>query len=164
MDTAQLGILSTAIVGGLGIVVPALNASGDRKHQQRMARSSRLYAQRLELYNDAARAVGVLRAIANRPQPVIGPQPGPPAPMSDDELLELNARLAVGGSAAVLDAVRESSRALALFLGAVGVYEAARAAGVPWTDERKQMEEARDAVYDAIKDAERVMREELEKV
>ena len=163
MTTAELGIVCTAIVGGLGIVVPSVTRWLDRGHERGLGQASRLYEQRLSLYGDVATFLEVIRLMASRIQPmlVIGEPLAPPEGPSEEEQLALNGRLAVGGSEAVLAEVRLVGQAFRKFQGAVMVYEATPRGEPSWIEARRQMDEARDEVYTHADEAERLMRKEL---
>jgi hypothetical protein len=54
MDTAQLAIITSAVLGLAGISVPAATARGNRKHEREMARRARLHDQRRHVYTKVA--------------------------------------------------------------------------------------------------------------
>jgi hypothetical protein len=155
---------AVAVVGAIGIVVPAYTRRGDRLHERETARSARLHEQRLELYNEMAAALESARLYAERTHPISGPQPDPPPPPDDREWSTLWARLQVGGSAEVIAAIDAAGNGAGGFRGRVMTYEALKAqGGVPEsiTEARKGMDDARQRYTDAIDEAERVMRDEL---
>lgn len=76
---------AVAAIAAFGIVATEFGRRLERRHQRSMAKSERLHAQRLSLYNDVARELERWRAVAVRTHPIIGPQPRPPEPIADEE-------------------------------------------------------------------------------
>jgi hypothetical protein len=99
------------------------------------------------------------------PLRLLGEPQDPPKPLSDEEWLELQGRVAVAGSARVERAVKEAQRCAQRFVGAAAVYRLATRRNAPNVYEeggpRETMDKARTAAYDAIDAAERAMRDEL---
>jgi hypothetical protein len=98
MTTAELGLITTAIVGVAAAASPALVSWANRKHDRAMTRSARLYEQRRNAYQDLAvfleRARTGLERTARK-------WSAPPTAKTADEWIDLMARAAVVGSAEV---------------------------------------------------------------
>jgi hypothetical protein len=112
MTTAELGLVTTAIVGVAAAASPALVSWANRKHEQAMARSTRLYEQRRSAYHDLAVFLEAGR---------LGLQIGgrqwaePPTRATVDEWTQLMARTAIAGSAEAQAKLAEFHEAEELF-------------------------------------------------
>ena len=157
MDTAW----AVVIVAALGIVVPVVDRALDRRHTRAMAKAERDHARLLTLYYEVGGALETWRLYVQRTHPVFGPLPPPPDGPSDDELTKLEAQLAIGGSTAAGQRVRETSAALRKFEVAAGQYQSLREHNENWTDAWQAMDAARILVYEAINRAEATMHEEV---
>jgi hypothetical protein len=98
MTTAELGLITTAIVGVAAAAGPALVSWANRRHERVMTRSTRLYEQRRKAYEDVA-------AFLERTRLWVAPYgpnwPDDPTRTTADEWADLMARAAVAGSADV---------------------------------------------------------------
>jgi hypothetical protein len=97
VTTAELGLITTAIVGVAAALSPALISWANRRHERAMARSARLYEQRRKAYEDLA--VDLERSRLYLADP--GRSLGDPTPANADEWATLMAAAAVAGSAEV---------------------------------------------------------------
>jgi hypothetical protein len=61
------------------------NGKAERAHGERLARSGRLHEQRRAAYVEIARLLERQRLYLVRTEPLRGPKPDPPPPLSDDE-------------------------------------------------------------------------------
>jgi hypothetical protein len=97
MTTAELGLVTTAIVGVAAAASPTLVGWANRKHERAMARSTRLYEQRRNAYRDLA-------VYLERARLGIGGRlhfEDPRTPETADHWTELMGSAAVAGSAEV---------------------------------------------------------------
>lgn len=154
---------AVAIVAALGIIVPEVGRRYERRHQHRLSRADRLYAQRLVLYNDVARGFELVRMNVERTHPLLGPLPPPGEGLSDDEATSLYARLQVGAAPAVIAAAHELGDRRRSFAGAVMVFEGVQdAAGQQRIDARREMDDARRQFHESLDALEAAMRADLD--
>jgi hypothetical protein len=104
MTTAELGLITTAIVGVAAAASPALVSWANRRHERAMARSTRLYDARRETYLDLLRQFLVEVQIVQRTAEITRLRVPPPMP-PEDEWRDLRARVGAFGSPEVGDAV-----------------------------------------------------------
>src|SRR5205823_622269 len=98
MTTAELGLITTALVGVSAAAAPALTAAWNRGHERTMARSTRLYDQRRSVYEDIALFLERARlrldsSVSDRPQ-----RASDLLTVRYDEWVRLQARTALNGS------------------------------------------------------------------
>jgi hypothetical protein len=164
VTTAELGLVTTAIVGVAAAASPALTAWANRKHEHDLARSVRLYDQRRDLYVELAAFLERDRMFIARTEPIltIGDEPlKPPSEVTDEDWIKMRARWVALASDDVQAGMLEASTKRNDFVGAVMVYKGTPRGHANWPDARKQMDEARDAAYAAFDDVERTMNAEL---
>jgi hypothetical protein len=149
-------------VGLGGLAFGYFNGRSERRHALRLARGGRLHQQRLAAYADLAAYLERERLYLHRTEPMIGPQPDPPAPLDDDEWTRLTGRMSVSGSREALLALEEAQRRAHSFNGALMAYRGMRnqnALQMPAA--RQRMDEVRTRASEAIDEVERLMRNEL---
>jgi len=107
LDVAFAGVVTAGVVGVLAPLISWRIALGNQQHQRDLVRDERIYASRSKVYEDLLVYLHRNMLVVRRTHPVTGPQPPPPKPLDDDELLRLQARVAAFGSQAVLDLLTE---------------------------------------------------------
>ncbi len=171
MTTAEIGLVTTAVVGVAAAAGPAVTSWLDRKHQRDLARAQRLFDQRRQTYNDLAKFLERQRTILDR----TGYQsefrkaiPAPPAQVSDEEWVELQGRTAVTGSIEVQERLSGYREAIGNFTLAVMEFEREdkKREGVQtlphrWNEAQQIVTAMRKEALESIDDVERVMRDEL---
>lgn len=163
LTTAQLGLVTTMVVGIAAAASPAFTAWANRKHERDLAGSERLYGQRRDLYVELAAFLERDRMGIARTEPIIsfGEPLKPPEEVTDEDWIAMRGRWVVLASEDVQGGMLEASTRRNNFVSAVMSYKAARAQGGDWTDARKQMDEERDRAYAAFDDVEHTMNAEL---
>jgi hypothetical protein len=157
MTTAELGLVTTAIVGVAAAASPALVSWANRRHEQAMARSTRLYEQRRNAYHALAVFLERVRLALSRSG---RNWPEPPTRETADEWTDLMALAAVAGSAEVqtkLAAFHEEEENYHIFSGG-----ASTADDLEQSKElREEAEEFRSGSLKLIDEIEQAMRDEL---
>jgi hypothetical protein len=132
-------------------------AEDAHEHERELARATRLHEEVRKHYEDVARFTTWLSAFVERTHPIMGPVAPVPAPPSDEEVLDLSARVAVVGSEEVVVALVEVVRAYQQFrFAANAVDDPAHGRGA-----REELDAAREAFRDAKTEADRQMRNEV---
>jgi hypothetical protein len=163
MTTAEIGLVTTAIVGVAAAASPALVSWANRKHERVMARSTRLYEQRRNAYRDLAVFLEAARLGAQK-----GGRQWADAPKraTVDEWTDLMARTAIAGSAEVQEKLAAFHEAEELFYTSEPRPPEKPMNEVPkeW-EEYKSMSELhegfREELLELIDDIEQTMRDEL---
>jgi hypothetical protein len=160
MTTAELGLVTTAIVGVAAAASPALVSWANRKHERAMARSRRLYEQRRKAYQDLAVYLDQARLWI---EPGEKSWPKPPTRETADEWIDLMARAAVTGPAelqAKLASFHEAE--FEAYLASGLLEQAIKTQDTEKISERKEyVEKTRSEAFTLIDEAEQAMRDEL---
>jgi hypothetical protein len=164
LTTAQLGLVTTAVVGVAAALSPVGTAWATRNHERAIARSARLFDQPRDLYVELAAFLERDRMSIARTEPIltIGGEPlKPPPEVTDEDWIKMRARWVALASGHVHAGMLEASKRRNDFVGAVMVYKGTPRGHANWADARKQMDEARDAADAAFDDVEHTMSAEL---
>jgi hypothetical protein len=159
------------VVGATGVAFGWLSTRGDREHtlmlaegQQRnaraLARDDRLYADLRSAYFELLTFLNLIGDVIHRTEPIIGPQPDPPEPPTDEETRELFARVAAIGSDDVAAALQELTRITRKFWSYVFTVRAIRdqqAGGAPF----QELQETRELFAAKTREIEALIRAEL---
>jgi hypothetical protein len=167
VTTAELGLVTTAIVGVAAAGGPTLTAWANRRQERAMGRSTRRYEQRRQTYKDLGVFLESQRLVLERvAQAPAGAKP--PDDLSDEAWADLLGRAAVEGSNDVHAKLDAYAKAAHRVLGAAMTFEMleqrrARDERPPdgWVQAQASVDEARKAARKAIDDTEQTMRDEL---
>lgn len=135
-DAATISVITSGILGALGLAFGAWNAQKerqsravDREFARESGRLERVEARRAEMYVDMLANLETELHSFERIYPVVGPLPPPPASLSDAEWIRLKARTVALGSPEVVELVQEFFRISADFVKAWQACEALDNAG-----------------------------------
>lgn len=156
---AVVGI-AAGVLGTLGGYVYAhVSQRSEQEHARGLSRDERLHAQRLDAYVRIGEYLERSRMAVYRTEPFIGPQPDPPARLTDDEIARVASLAAIAGSAQIDAKIRSANERLRDFELAVLMWRE-REPG-EFGETRRKLEDTRKAAFAAISDAEDAMRDEL---
>jgi hypothetical protein len=161
---ALAGVLSGALGVLVGVGFAYVNGKSERAHSERVARSGRLHGQRLSAYVELARALRRQGMYVVRTEPLVGPQPDPPAALDDEEWAALMGKAIVAASPDVLAALEDANTETMTFQFAVNELAQMNAqAALPnlLVAARQRLDDTRGRALNAIEETERLMREEL---
>jgi hypothetical protein len=161
LDVAFAGVVSAGLVGVLAPVMAWLVARANQQHERKLARDERVYARRSVVYEDLIAYLQRSMLVIHRTHPIIGPQPPPPEPPGEEELIRLQARVAAFGSEDVVDRLAESTRRRTSFHAHAFAYEQMRAHARDTMQSRLDMDEARERAGQQLMEIERRVRDEL---
>lgn len=175
MTTAELGIVSTAVVGVAAALSPAVTALLNRKHERDMARAARKYDARSRTYSDVVRFLEAERLKLERTVQrdwwkVQGREP--PGRPSDEEWIELQGAVAAFGSRDVQEKLRRYHATARPFYDASIAYLSAdmRALREKLSDDEDpdakwvELERVRAEALERIDEAEAAIRDEFAKL
>ena len=158
MDALLIAVVGGLVGGALAAVIGGLFAlrqqTQQHEHERAMANTARIQARRQRAYEQIL-AVAVRAQIGvDRIEPLIGPVPDPPPPISDKAVSKLTALAAVHASKPVQEAVHEFNRAGRRFELAVPQYRFARdrLEGQEFLDAHQEMDGARAAFRSAVEE------------
>jgi hypothetical protein len=166
-----VGIVATAVVAVVGMVVNRRNQQGDRESREREADAARQYTlelsdadryfkARLHAYTEAARFLERLRMMVVRYQPIL-PTAKPPRAPSDEEWETIVATVAVAGSDEVIAAFDDCRDNASEFGAQAHDYKERKDPSAELEGSGIRMQAAREAALDAVDKTLRLMRQEL---
>jgi hypothetical protein len=152
-------------VAALAIGVGALNSKGERRHARELARSTRWFDTRRQVYEELLRYMHHAMLRADRIEPIITtnpPGPDAPEPMPEVEALQVQVRATIFGSREVKDAAEEFMSKIRGFHFYAGMRANDQARGATAMDSTREMNSYRDQASALLKKVETMMRDELE--
>ncbi len=170
--TALAGVIGGAIVGIAGVFFGWLNSQGERENAQTLAdqahqtardlaRDSRLYQDLKDAYVRTLSYLDTMRTIIHHTEPIIGPQPDPPAMPSHDDTAAMYSLVGALGSEEVIDALEEQARIGREFFARVMTVRLIREQRGAMGDELIELNDARERYAEQVRTIERLIRAEL---
>jgi hypothetical protein len=177
MDTATVSVVVSGAVAlaGVGLAGWELHqrrtlAREDRQHQRQLAHDERTYVDRRDMYLELLRYASRMDMVAKRTGPWFGLKDMPPPPqssMSDDERVELDARVQAFGSDQVHTALSLLEGRFQAFMAAhtmVAALEAQRVDAADLDPAKEERDRGRGEVFDALRALRRLVNVELAEV
>jgi len=160
LDSGTAALFGALIGAAAGIGAQFLIARNGREQ----AKTAREQARMERTYEDVMTTVNRSILGVERTEPVWSWEgaPGPPPPMTDDDVNALNARIGLYGSDAVRDSLTEFSHAERRFYAAVGLLRDMKVTATTGLAEQRQKVDAdREAVHDLRRQIEGLARSDL---
>jgi hypothetical protein len=175
MDAPALAAaIGGSLVGALGILVGWLSSRGERssalalakaqrEHEREIARGERLYEDRKNAYQGLLRQLHRTMLSVERTHPflTVGEPLEPPEPPSEDEWTAMLVGVATFGSAELEEAYATFAAEVRSFQAHAWTFEATRNQRDDISETVTQMDAHRQGARDALKNIERLIRDEL---
>jgi hypothetical protein len=160
LDSGTAALLG-ALIGGAAVVIAQYLTA---RHDRDQAKTAREQERKERTYEDVMTTVNRAAMTIARTAPLMTWEgaPGPPEPMTDDELNALNARIGLYGSDAVRDSLVEFSAAQQRFTAAVWMHQdMKKTATTGLVEAHLKVDEERQHLYDLKGKIEALARAEL---